>query len=161
MSKAKRSKALPKDYTDPRHRSSKNTHDWCKGRVGVEHEPVWTAVGYPREILPSRETCSCKICGKSIGFDRRQKVYPFGEILAALRKNAGVEQADVAESVGVPVALLAEIESGAQSVSLKKMPQYLRAVGAAISVRIYPNAKRCWGDEISLKIDGAGEGGDQ
>lgn len=161
MSKAKRSKALPNDYIDPRHRSSKNTHDWCKGRVGVEHEAVWVPAGYPRDILPSWEMCECKVCGKSLGFDRRTRAYPFGEILAALRKNAGVEQAEVAESVGVPVALLAEIESGAQSVSLKKMPQYLRAVGAAISVRIYPNEKRFWGDEIFLKIDGKEEGGEK
>jgi hypothetical protein len=32
---------MHKDDEIPKHKSRKNTRKWCKGKEGVEHQPIW------------------------------------------------------------------------------------------------------------------------
>lgn len=48
------------DNEIPKHRSTKNRRKWCKGKEGVEHNPVWTSRGDKSSALDFR----CEKCNK-------------------------------------------------------------------------------------------------
>ena len=50
----------------PRHRSSKDTRKWCRGKTGIEHR---VEVSYDR---PWGVVHFCSVCGKHIEFGKQQ-----------------------------------------------------------------------------------------
>jgi hypothetical protein len=56
----------------PKHQSKKNTRKWCKGKVGVLHQPkwrAWTKLPYRGKVDDSTSLeFVCERCGKSLDF---------------------------------------------------------------------------------------------
>lgn len=160
MSKPK-TKAIPNDYVDPRHRSSKDARNWYKGRVGVEHKPTWEAtMRYNRgDIFPTYEECVCAACGRSMGLSRRRKVYQFGDIVKTLRQSTKASCEDVDLAAKVPIGTTAHIETNVGTPSVKMMSKIIntltnRSFRIDIVVNNYARVALAIG-EASLYEDGA------
>jgi hypothetical protein len=53
---------MSKDDEIPKHRSYKNTRRWCKGKVGVEHKPIW--IDKSKYDIHYSYEYSCQVCQK-------------------------------------------------------------------------------------------------
>ena len=69
-----------RDYDTTRNWSKKDTKRWCRGKVGVEHQPECYRYSDLRPSLPVRSSqerwriLACKVCGKHLAH-----FYPFME----------------------------------------------------------------------------------
>jgi hypothetical protein len=92
---------LPQDDQPVRHRSKKDRRNWCKGRVGISHEPVisddprgpysatcglWTyGVTYRNNVKQhSRYMCfhviECKNCGRILKYMLTEQECPDSDL---------------------------------------------------------------------------------
>lgn len=121
------------EEVDPKHRSSKDTKRWCKGRIGVEHATVWKDHWYNFEArsskrgLASREELACVECGRQ--FDTRRKEWSSGKLIAALRelKNLSIEELSVEAELAWDK--IRDIENGTRSASIKEIKAIAKAIG--------------------------------
>lgn len=81
----------------PKHRSSKDTRSWCKGKVGRPHVPVWVQsriqvhiwsrfVGPREKDAPESEEV-CGKCGKSLG---GQCYRPMGSFVGHMHRDGRI-----------------------------------------------------------------------
>jgi len=77
----KKVKELPQSELPPRHRSKKKTRKWCKGKVGISHEPAWVpseSYGWLSVMRPNYEyehqVYKCRNCGKILDWRTLHKV---------------------------------------------------------------------------------------
>lgn len=78
----------------PREFNSRNVRDWCKGKIGLEHDYHWVR---PRWMvnavtgLPRSEEKVCSACGRIAGY--RTARYSFGTLLKNARESEGLTRA--------------------------------------------------------------------
>lgn len=82
---------MSKDEEVPRHRSRKDRRKWCRGRVGVDHTPVWGRIVKYGSFGPSLEKhdnwleFKCQVCHKVLdtwspwinGYGKKRRNPPF------------------------------------------------------------------------------------
>jgi hypothetical protein len=56
---------IPEESEVPKHKSSKNTRKWCKGKEGKEHNPIW--VDKSKYEFHYRYEYVCQTCQKILG----------------------------------------------------------------------------------------------
>jgi DNA-binding XRE family transcriptional regulator len=121
---------------DVRSLNARNTHDWCKGRKGIEHRYAWFPSGWSdrQTGLAHSEELICRECGKKNGY--RQPSYPFGKLVEAYRRQAGITQTELADRMGVTQARISMIESDRIGTpNLKTVARVAHALGAEYSFR--------------------------
>lgn len=119
----------------------KNTKLNCGGKNGLPHEPMTFYDTKPDKNwgLASHQWQDCARCGKHLSFRWSERaVHPFGAVVHAIRTSKGMEIADLAGLLGVPVSLVEEIESGAFSGKTTLMRAITDALDVEIQVEIRP-----------------------
>jgi DNA-binding XRE family transcriptional regulator len=126
----------PSDEIGVKHRSSKDTSDWCRGKRGVDHRREWVpdknfATHYKTGI-PWREMLICSVCGKTL--DRRRIMYSFGALTKALREASGMSQAELGRRIEMHQEALSRVEADLHEVRLSTMRRIAEALGARLEV---------------------------
>ena len=115
----------------PREFNTRNTHDWCKGRKGIEHQYEWKPATptYLGTRLPSAEEQVCSVCGRKTNY--RRKNYTLGFLVSYYRRACAMTVRDLAEKAGVDFSKIIAIESEAT----KPTPDVIRLMAKALGVR--------------------------
>lgn len=121
----------PSEEIDPKHRSSKDTKRWCKGRIGVEHAKEWKDHWYnfdrdSKRTLASREELACVECNRQ--FETRRKEWSSGKLIAALRELRHLSTEQIAVKSELAWDKIRDIENGTRSASIKE----IKAIAAAL-----------------------------
>jgi DNA-binding XRE family transcriptional regulator len=137
-SKKTRKYGLMSDERDPRHKSSKDTKRWCRGRIGVEHRKVWADAAdrfRTRFNLPYYEVLSCVECGRE--FDRVVKAWTVPGLIRAIRQAYGITQEELGKITGMQQSRIAAIESGENELNLKTLTRLAKAFNVSLSLDFF------------------------
>lgn len=128
MSKQSKSRT-PEEVRSP---NSRNTHDWCKGKNGRQHDYVWVearwAKAHNKSGLVWTEELTCQLCGKIS--DYRRSSYTFGFLVKTFREARGWTQNELAEKLGVPQSRVAYIEADSSIPNLRTIAKVAHALKA-------------------------------
>lgn len=137
--KKSRRYADPSDHVDPKHRSSKDTKRWCRGKIGVEHDKQWLEVqeGFLRKryALPYNEVFICTRCNRE--FERRRKVWKFGEIVHRVRVSRAITRIELAAACNVSSEYIVRLEEDAVSPSLAMVQLFCAALDLECVLDVY------------------------
>lgn len=120
---------VPVPDVEPRHRSRRETSQWCRGRIGMEHQ--WHRL--------DSYTVFCQDCAKQ----RWQSKDPsLASQVKALRESAGFTQEALAERISVSVERIKELERTytylPRNVRLDTMETLAYVCGAKLVIRFEP-----------------------
>ncbi len=130
--------------------NSKDTKEWCKGKVGTEHDWWWYSHSSNKETnLPTELYKKCKRCGKRDAsfYDRKCVEYSFGQALQAYRLARGLTVTQLSTKSGVQESYIHSLETSSQAyttVSLFTMEQLTKALGLTMRVQIFSHDPSSW-----------------
>lgn len=116
--------------------AAKPTREWCRGKVGVEHDWWWFDSAREKYAgLSSEQYKKCRVCGKQ-PYEKRSVWHSFGTSVAAVRISKKLTQIQLSKRLGITESRMSAIESDANSPSLRLMEDIAEALGVALVVEL-------------------------